>query len=462
MKLTGNWVHTTQIGYGRMACSLIPALERAGVEIQDGMEQGPTNVVNWMSTPSHARWYYEGQYVTLLSMWESQRLAEGMSEGLLNFDLVLVPSVQNLELFSDHHPNVKLVLLGVDEEWSYRPRREPDLYFDFLIGGSGPRKGTDLAFDAFQKVFGDWHGDGPIPRLIMKNPRREKFVGERVEVIGGRISAEEELALYARSHVYLQPSRGEGFGLQPLQAIAQGLPTILTDAHGHASFAHLGYGIGSSNVEADYFSHGYAGDWWEPDFGELCERMEWIYDNYDEAAAFAKQSAEVASREFTWDNSARMMIDAIGRDRLEAPYEGSGEKVDCKLTYYKTMVLEPWKAEIAGVHYQFEPGQVYYEPADVLRILFDGGKLDPACLENPEGLNPQQRERLGSYSAAHSFCLLCHQLHNSEATKAEYLMAKNEVERLTRENAELKARLGLDGPKNTGGQVKYESMWSPA
>ena len=64
----------------------------------------------------------------------------------------------------------------------------------------------------------------------------------------------EELDLYRSCHAYLQPSRGEGFGLQPLQALALGRPTILTNAHGHASFAHLGIPLDSTMQKAAYFT----------------------------------------------------------------------------------------------------------------------------------------------------------------------------------------------------------------
>lgn len=440
-ELTVHYVHTETIGYGRMAMRMVPEIAKL-VTVYDGQDpdKPTTGAASWMSTPAHAREWPEGQRLSILTMWETQRLAEGMKEGLHNFELVLVPSEQNVELFSEFHDNVKLVLLGVDDAWHYRPRIDPGVYFNFLCGGSGARKGTDLAVAAFNRVFGPgWRGDGPIPRLIMKNPRSEGLcTGERIELVGGKISAEEELDLYASAHCYLQPSRGEGFGLQPLQAIAQGCPTILTDAHGHASFAHLGYGIGSTSTQADYFSHGFAGDWWEPDFDELCERMEWVYENWETARDFAAASAVEANRTFTWANSARQFVDAHG-DMLDQPYTGSGEMQTADLKRYKVVLNKPWKAEIAGVSYMFEPGVVYHEPADVLRILFDGGLLDPECLMDNPGLTEQQLERLGSYSASHSHCHACGHRLNSGPTRADDLMRDKELERLRAENAELRA-----------------------
>src|SRR5262249_49146535 len=144
------------------------------------------------------------------------------------------------------------------------------------------------------------------------------------EMISGRISPEEEVALYAQAHCYLQPSRGEGFGLQPLQAIAQGCPTILTNAHGHEAFAHLGYGLSTTFSDSAYFIYGDAGQWWEPDFDELCEHMEMIYDDYGHAVQMAEEWSAEALRDFTWERTANGLLDAIGRDRL-TPYTGPEE-----------------------------------------------------------------------------------------------------------------------------------------
>lgn len=432
MEITANWVHSESLGYGRMGVKIAEALQQIGVDVVDGQDGRDTNAVTWFSVPTHVHWWKQGQHRSLLTMWESMRLAEGMIENVDSLDLLVVPSQSNVELFSEVHPNVKLVLLGVGDDWHYRPRVEPDQFFTFLCAGSGPRKGTDLAVRAFQRVFpeGSW-GDGPIPRLIMKNPRSEELChGDRIELRAGKISAQEELDLYATAHCYLGPSRGEGFGLQPLQAIGQGCPTILTDAHGHASFAHLGYGIGWKPSPANYFSFGFAGDWWEPDFDECCERMRYVYDHWEEARDFAAQSSKEVHAHFTWRDSARQLVDAIGADVLSAPYSGSGERVEAELRRFRTILRVPWTADMAGRRHVFEPGVEYWETSDVLRILFDAGVLDPVCLEDNKGLTAEQVKRVGAYSAAETYCRTCSQKHGSASTKADDLMRDREIARL--------------------------------
>ncbi len=42
-----------------------------------------------------------------------------------------------------------------------------------------------------------------------------------------------------RAHVSVQPSRGEGFGLIPLQALCAGVPIVATTATGHSEYLQL-------------------------------------------------------------------------------------------------------------------------------------------------------------------------------------------------------------------------------
>jgi len=434
------YVRSGAIGYGRYGSELARALRDLDVDLYDdlgepddkrprhlvpldGARSKQTNVVAWISTPGHATGWWKGQYTVVSTMWEAQRLPESFRETLPEFDLVVVPSHHNLELFSRYHPNVAFVPLGVDPDvWHYEPRSQPVDEFRFLIGGSGPRKGTDLAYRAFRTLFGkegSW-GSGPVPYLTMKSPKGGEFPGPRIEVVSGRLSAQAEVDLYAGAHCYLQPSRGEGFGLQPLQALAQGCPTILTAAHGHDSFAHLGLGLGSTLSKSAYFIYGDAGDWWEPDFDELVDRMRWVYDHYDDALAQAKTAADIVATDFTWARTAQRFVDAIGDDRLATPYRGDGEWHEPERLRYEVLVNRPWFCEIAGRAYRFTPGQPTWELADVKRVLWEAGVLDERCIRGDDtGLHPSQLADRDS--AVHAYCGSCGQRLGSQPTRADDL-----------------------------------------
>lgn len=441
MKLNLLFTPANHIGYGRMGLELKSQFDALGVEVFDHLEgtedstselgqrmsmgraahlnqgkhSGRANVALWLTIPSHGSGWWKGQKSCIFTMWEAQRLPESFRDALPNYDTVIVPSMQNLELFSKFHDNVKYVPLGIDPQvWDYRPRSTPTRFFRFLIGGSGKRKGTDLAVKAFNKLWGkdgSW-GSGPVPILQMKNPKGEDFyrADGRIEILAGHLSAQEEVDLYGAAHCYLQPSRGEGFGLQPLQAIAQGCPTILTDAHGHASFAHLGMPIGYTSVKSSYFIYGDAGDWWEPNLDELCDYMRWTYENYDTAAGEAAVNSLTARCAFTWNLTANGILDALGPERL-GDYDGPDEWYEPETLLYPVALRRNRVFDHGPSTYSYEAGKEYWVFGDVKRILFEGGELDPSCLNDDDpkncGLAPEQVERAGLYRADHSKCYAC-------------------------------------------------------
>jgi glycosyltransferase involved in cell wall biosynthesis len=417
-----SWTHGTNIGYARYGTMLAAALARAGVQVTDGIgaDRPPEHLAVWVSTPNQVRGFFDGQHKVLCTMWETDRLPGEVRQHLHNFDQLIVPSEQNRELFARYHPDVAVVPLGVDGTvWAFRARRPPKSRFVFLCAGHGPRKGLDVAIAAFKKVFGD-RDRSPRPVLMVKSPRpTDGAVGHGIVNVTGWLTDAEEVDLYAQAHCFLAPSRGEGFGLMPLQALAQGLPTILTAAHGHAAFAHLGYPVAATETRALPSLYGDTGQWWEPDLDQLCENMAYVYDNYETAAKEAEQVSFRVHRDFSWDRCATATLDAIGRHHLDAPYTGDGRWQTMSVRRYPVQVSRFWACQVGGVDYQFHPGRTYWETAELKRILYQTGVLDPACVDpdGDHGLTDDQAARLGDYTAAHAYCHACGQRLGSGETR---------------------------------------------
>lgn len=429
MKLNSSHIANTATGYGRMSHHVHTALERLGVEMHmpphpDHPERRPMHKDNlWLGLPAHVKGWYEGQRNHVLTMWEASVLPEGFRAELAEFDTVIVPSEQNRELFSHFHPNVRKIPLGVDPTlWHYRKRPAVDQEFRFLVSGRGSRKGVDVAVRAFETVFGNWTptADHPVPMLTIKSTSPQNVMhGPQVREIAVSLSDQEEVDLYADVHCFLGLSRGEGWGLMPFQAMAQGCPTILTDAHGHAEYSHLtpeSLRIACTMAQSDPFVFGDAGEWWEPDFDAVCAAMWDVYCNYEDYLAPAAASAEVIAEEYRWDGTAASLIMAIGGpDALEEPDITAFQWHSLNSAVFHIVTNCDRTYEVNGVQYQFVKGVDYWEYADLKRIMFEHGVLDPVCLDPiGSGLLPGQISAIDRYKAQHGICHACGQRLNMD------------------------------------------------
>lgn len=356
-------------------------LKRLGVTdvAYEGINGKVDPVILWGAPPNHVRAWHTGQRSAIVTMWETTSIPATFRATLDAYDTVIVPSPQNLEMFSEYHPNVKYVPLGVDtDKWFYTPRKESRIFTFFSMANS-VRKGNDLLTKAFRHVFGN--GDDKV-QLVVLDPRIHVRPRKGILPIHNLVDDTELMALYASAHCYLAPSRGEGFGLQPLQAMAQGIPTILTDAHGQAQFAHLGIGIPAGLSQSYGFVHGDAGNWWEPDFDALCAAMKGVYDDYDAACTRAAFNAKRVAAEWSWKLPGHLLLNALGD--LEGPMIDKVGEFEPPQRRYLLRVSRRTQCQIAGVPHDFKVGVDYQEVSDVKRVIFDAGLLDPACIDIKE------------------------------------------------------------------------------
>jgi hypothetical protein len=429
MKLNTVASETQQTGYGRMGRSLIAAMQKLGVQIDPstspGQEDEPVHANSlWMGAPSYVTGWWKGQRTNVLTMWEATGVPPGFRENVPELDTIIVPSQQNVELFSRWHDNVKKIPLGINpDEWSYRKPPPVLDEFRFMTAGQGPRKGIDVCIKAFTAVFGGFvpTQNHPRPVLVVKNRSHQtKIRGEGIVEISGTMSPADEINLYANAHAFLGLARGEGWGMMPFQAMAQGTPTILHDAHGHHEFAHLAaITIGGGMSKAEPFIFGDADKWWEPDFTEVCEAMWDMYCNYEDYLAGAKHAAEVIADEYTWKDSAQKLINAMGGESaLDLPDLTTRNWYEPTIQLFHIVPSRNCSYEVNGTTYKFQKGEDYWEFGDLKRMMFENQNLDPSCLADihESGLAERQMDEVVRYKAQHMRCRECGQRLNTDMT----------------------------------------------
>ena len=367
-------------GYGRMAGEIRAAIERAGVEVVALSKEDKSPYVLFMCPPHRPKGWWEGQSINLLTMWETTGLAMEHLAALPIFDRIMVPSEQNREMFAKSNPNTTRFTLGCDYDlWKITPHVMSDPFTIICAGAGGRRKGIDISIKVFRRFSDYMIAKGfPRPRLIIKaNVKLSKHYDDII-LIDEILTPAEEKKLYDSAHVCLALSRGEGWGMIPHQTIASGKPTILTDAHGHAEFAKYGLGLGWRPVPAETEVIGRAGEWWEPSEDQAFDTLVSVFEDYDRYVKMFKKNAK-GIREFTWDRTAEEIL-----NNLAKPGKITGKWIECPQTYLRLKVTRKVDCTIGDTSHSFVPGREYNVTADVKRIMYDAGYVDPSCVDQFE------------------------------------------------------------------------------
>jgi glycosyltransferase involved in cell wall biosynthesis len=119
-------------------------------------------------------------------------------------------------------------------------------------------------------------------------------------------------AFFKSFDCFVLPTRGEGFGLPFLEAMACGVPTIGPEWGGNREFMNPSNStLIEGNVTAinnPYFLRyqpQYSGQsWFDINEVVLSEKMRWVYDHTDEADVLANKAVDDISKNFTWTNTA--------------------------------------------------------------------------------------------------------------------------------------------------------------
>lgn len=133
--------------------------------------------------------------------------------------------------FGVPHQKIEIVPNGVDEFFSPAGDAEGD--YVLFVGTIEPRKGIEELIGAWQAL------PAPRPRLVLCGARgwRVRLPADPTIEVTGYVDRATLRDLYRRARVFVYPSRWEGFGIPPLEALACGAPVIATRTGAIAEFA---------------------------------------------------------------------------------------------------------------------------------------------------------------------------------------------------------------------------------
>jgi glycosyltransferase involved in cell wall biosynthesis len=165
----------------------------------------------------------------------SRRFQVLVPRGLRRADVVLTPSRATADRLCERYglapERVMVTPLGVDAAWAEaRPTRQGT--YLLAVGTVEPRKGLDVLLDAL-RLLHDRRAD--VPPLVIVGAQGwgpeldRRGLPETAVISPGWLDTGELMGLVAGAQALVFPSRDEGFGLPPLEAMAAGVPVLASD-----------------------------------------------------------------------------------------------------------------------------------------------------------------------------------------------------------------------------------------
>ena len=346
-----------RFGYGAMVNGFLNNVPK-GVRLSDR-----ASVAVHMGVPFVIKGFYEGVHKVNFTMWETSEMHPRFIPWLKQYDQILVPCHHNVELFSRYHQDVKRVPLGVDGKvWRKLPRPENPKFRIHAGGSLWKRKGLDLVIEACKRLPFDHELHIKLAPHARDNP---DLLGIPNTTFHREwMTLDEQVEWFNKADVWVAPARGEGFGLMPAQAIACGIPTIITATSGQAEFAHLATAV----VPHSHRPSGGPGKWDEADPSDIRDA---IIDVHDRLVARRVEAAEKAARmveEFSWDKASAALVDAVPKGKLLTEEKFVPITIQMKLQVNRKVV-----SSVNSTTYTFEPGKDYMVPEGVFQVLWDAG-----------------------------------------------------------------------------------------
>ncbi len=362
-------------GWGNVGDGIQRGVEAHGVTVVP--HDRPAPALLHVLPPHFYAGRHDGMDAWLYTMWETDTLPDGALQAIDNFVGVIVPTDKDLALFGAVHPNVHKVNPGVDHR-TFTPveRSYEGGAFRFLYTAhSAHRKGGDVAEKAAQICRDRGYDVVLVPAVT--GPGRRDVIGAPVD--GGDEADAALRDLYHSCHAYLQPSRGEGWGMMPHQALATGMPAVISDCGGHQDYAWLPGVVLTDTVKvsAQLDFHGPSGCWWEPVVEDVAAKMCAVIDGYTDAVTEAAKAPALCAEHFDWDDVGAQIVGLIGADVLERPDPAPAwvrpvwkqysvrvlRNVDCTIGDQKVVLSRDTDAEL---------------PWDQRRVLVNSGAVEAA------------------------------------------------------------------------------------
>lgn len=265
-----------------------------------------------------------GRYRIGYTMLEVDGIPEDWILQANALDEVWVPSSFNKQTFLDSGLKVPIHVLplGVNPDFyntKIRPYRPTGRFTFLAVFEWGERKGAELLLRAYHRAFSQKDDVLLLAKVINTdggvNVQKEIKAlnlpenGAPVAILYNQDLPTHQMgSLYRSADCLVAPSRGEGWGMPHIEAMACGLPVIATDWSAQTDFMNesIAYPLRVAKLipaiaKCPYYE-GFR--WAEPDEDHLVHLMRHVYENREEAADKGRRASVEVLSKWTWRHAA--------------------------------------------------------------------------------------------------------------------------------------------------------------
>lgn len=259
----------------------------------------------------------ESDFKIANTMCESDRIGKPWVDACNGMDLIVVPNEWNKQVFESSgvvRP-IEIIRHGTwTEMYPYYDRPKRDVFTFGIVGWLDNRKGV---FDVIRAFSSEFSPEEPV-QLYLKSSSKDfgyysHFHDKRIRTDIHHLSPDLLRELYYSFDAFVFPSKAEGVGQPPREAMSTGLPVILTDYSGLHEVADPRYSYPLQPKEflsrVDWTEQ--PGQWAQIDIQELMATMRYVYEHQAEAKEKGRMASEVIHREHSWEFCAGKMVDLL-------------------------------------------------------------------------------------------------------------------------------------------------------
>lgn len=254
--------------------------------------------------------------------------------------LTLSEASKNMLKYNGVYKPIEVIPAGVNKDCIINKKKKKNKDFVFLYvnswtGEENDRKGLPELLKAFVKEFKPtdkvilfikvstfWAEQFDVKQAILKIiGEKHKKMLDKIYFDNSTMKREELIKLYQNSDCFVSPTKGEGFGLTICEAMACGLPVIVTKDKnsGHYDFTqNLAYWIETDGLEQGdrrFFCEGNMFP--KINISSLQKQLRYAYTHKKELKVRGMQCSEFIREKYTWEKSVNKLLNVIDKYKNE-------------------------------------------------------------------------------------------------------------------------------------------------